>query len=179
MLFGCVQSPPTLPPVNQTRGGCAAVRLEFEPRHTGDVDASVALARQIETKRSGLLANSLPFTHNSRINGFGGIMPAVRSRSLQFGLMLATALSVSMWPAASEAYTPEQQAACTDDAFRLCGADIPDVDRVTACMARNQTQLSPGCRVYFKPPEPEPAIKAGMPLSIKPAASRKPVTAKE
>jgi hypothetical protein len=105
-------------------------------------------------------------------------MPAIRSRNFQFGLMLATALSVSLWAGTSEAYTPEQQAACTDDAFRLCGADIPDVDRVTACMVRNQTQLSPGCRAYFKP-EPEPAVRAGMPLSIKPAASRKPVTAKE
>jgi hypothetical protein len=92
--------------------------------------------------------------------------------------MLATALSVSMWPAASEAYTPEQQAACTDDAFRLCGAEIPDVERVGACMARKQDQLSPGCRVYFRP-ESESAVRAGMPLSIKPSASRKPVTAKQ
>jgi hypothetical protein len=65
-------------------------------------------------------------------------MVAVRSRNFGFGLMLATALSVSLWPATSEAYTPEQQAACSDDAFRLCSADIPDVDRVTACMVRKQ-----------------------------------------
>ena len=109
----------------------------------------------------------------------GGIMVAVRSRNFGFGLMLATALSVSMWPATSEAYTPEQQAACSDDAFRLCGADIPDVDRVTACMVRKQDQLSPGCQVYFRPSEPEPPVRAGMPLSIKPAASRKPVSVKQ
>jgi hypothetical protein len=128
-----------------------------------------------------VLANSLPFTHNSQLNGSGGIMFTVRSRKFQLGLMLATTLSVSMWSAASEAYTPEQQAACSDDAFRLCGADIPDVDRVTACMVRKQDQLSPGCRVYFKSSEPEraPAMRAGMPLSIKPAASRKSATAKE
>jgi hypothetical protein len=46
-------------------------------------------------------------------------------------------------------------------------------------MARKQDQLSPGCRIYFKPSEPEPAVRAGMPLSIKPSASRKPVTAKQ
>jgi hypothetical protein len=125
-----------------------------------------------------LLANSLPFTHN-HINGFGGIMVAVRSRNFGFGLMLATALSVSLWPAASDAYTPEQQAACSDDAFRLCGADIPDVDRVTACMVRKQDQLSPGCQVYFRPSEPEPAVRAGAPLNIKPAVSRKPVSARQ
>jgi len=86
--------------------------------------------------------------------------------------MLATTLSVSMWSAATEAYTPEQQAACSDDAFRLCSSEIPDVDRVTACMVRKQDQLSPGCRVYFKSSQAEPAVRAGMPLSIKPAASR-------
>jgi hypothetical protein len=107
------------------------------------------------------------------LNGFGGIMFAVRFRNLQFGLMLATALPVSLWPAASEAYTPEQQQACSDDAFRLCSSDIPDVDRVTACMIRKQDQLTPGCRVYFKPSEPEPAVRAGMPLSLSPAAERK------
>ena len=98
-------------------------------------------------------------------------MFAAGSRKFQFGLMLATAFSVSMWPAASQAYTPEQQAACSDDAFRLCSSEIPDVDRVTACMVRNRIQLSPGCRVYFKP-QHAPAVRAGMPLSIKPATSR-------
>src|ERR1700738_613744 len=129
--------------------------------------------------RSHLLANPDPFAHTSHVRGFGGIMLAVGSRNFQFGLMVATALSVSMWPAASEAYTPEQQAACSDDAFRLCGADIPDVDRVTACMVRKQDQLSPGCRVYFRPSEPEPAVRAGVPLNIKPAASRKPVSERQ
>lgn len=102
-------------------------------------------------------------------------MLAVRSRKFQLGLMLATALSVSLWPVASRAYTPEQQQACSDDAFRLCSAEIPDVDRVTVCMARNKSQLSPGCRVFFRP-EPELAATpgaAGRPLSIKPDASRK------
>jgi hypothetical protein len=113
-------------------------------------------------------------------NASGGFMFAIRSRNFRLGLMLATALLVSIWPAASRAYTPEQQQACTDDAFRLCSADVPDVDRVTACMVRNKSQLSPGCRVYFRP-DPEPAVTpvaAGRPLSIKPASSRKPVNAK-
>ncbi len=105
-------------------------------------------------------------------NVLGEAMFAAGSRSFQFGLMLATTLSVSMWSAATEAYTPEQQAACSDDAFRLCSSEIPDVDRVTACMVRKQDQLSPGCRVYFKSSQAEPAVRAGMPLSIKPAASR-------
>ena len=103
-------------------------------------------------------------------------MPAFRSGNFQFGLMLATALSLAMLPTASEAYTPEQQQACSDDAFRLCSAEIPDVDRVTACMILKKAQLSPGCQVFFRP-DPEDAVTpvaAGRPLRIGPAASRKP-----
>jgi hypothetical protein len=107
-------------------------------------------------------------------------MLAFRSGNFQFGLMLATAFSCSMLPTAGRAYTPEEQQACSDDAFRLCGAEIPDVDRVTVCMIRNKSQLSPGCRVFFRP-EPESAVTpvaAGRPLSISPAASRKPGSVK-
>jgi hypothetical protein len=109
-------------------------------------------------------------------------MIVVRSRNFRFGLMLATALSVAMLPTAGEAYTPEQQQACSDDAFRLCSAEIPDVDRVTVCMVRNKSQLSPGCRVYFGPEPEVTPVAAGRPMSIKPAprkpGSAKPVNAK-
>ena len=104
----------------------------------------------------------------------------VRSRIFQFGLMFATALSWSLLTAVAQAYTPEQQQACTGDAFRVCGDAIPDVDRVTACMIRNKSQLSPGCRAFFRPvPEPELAPAAARrPVSLRPAAARKPVAAK-
>ena len=107
-------------------------------------------------------------------------MFAVRSRSFQLGLTFATALTFSMLPTLGRAYTPEQQQACSDDAFRLCSADIPDVDRVTVCMIRNKAQLSPGCRVYFRSgPEAEATpVAAGRPLSIKPATAQKPASAK-
>jgi hypothetical protein len=109
-------------------------------------------------------------------------MLAVRSRKFQFGLMLATALAVSTLPAAGQGYSQEQQQACTPDAMRLCGAYVPDVDRITVCMIQNKSQLSPGCRAHFRP---EPArssaaasVNAGRPLSITPATARKPVSAK-
>ena len=99
---------------------------------------------------------------------------AVRSGDFRFSLLLAMTLSCSMWPAAGRAYTPEEEQACSGDAFRLCGPEIPDVDRVTACMVRRQSQLSPGCRVYFRS-EPEVVpVAAGKPLSIRPAKFRKP-----
>ena len=106
-------------------------------------------------------------------------MLAARSRKFQLGLMVATALSISMWSEASRAYTPEEQQACSGDAMRICGAEIPDVERITACMIANKAQLSPGCRVYFRDPAPEAApVNAGRPLSIRPVTSRKPVGAK-
>jgi hypothetical protein len=96
----------------------------------------------------------------------GGIMFAFAARpgDFQFSLLLAMALCFLMWPAASWAYSAEEQQACTGDAFRLCSAEIPDVDRVAACMARKQSQLSPGCRVYFRA---GPPVAVGRPLSIR------------
>ena len=105
-------------------------------------------------------------------------------RSFHHGLMLVTALTVSLLsvlflPTVGKAYTPEQQQACTGDAFRLCGSDIPDVDRVTVCMIRNKSQLSPGCRAFFRPgPEPVAAAPAGRPMAIRPVTSRKSSNAK-
>lgn len=109
-------------------------------------------------------------------------MTSIGSSKFQVGLMLATALSVSLLATAASAYTQEQQAACTNDAFQFCGPEIPDVDRVTACMIRNQARLSPGCRAHFRP-EPSPveatAAPAGRPMSIKPATARKAVSTRK
>jgi hypothetical protein len=35
------------------------------------------------------------------------------------------------------------------DAFRLCSAEIPSIDRITACMGQHRSQLSPACRAQF------------------------------
>jgi len=107
-------------------------------------------------------------------------MSVVRSGKFQLGLMLATALSISLWPAITQAYSPEQQQACTPDAMRLCGAYVPDVDRITVCMIQNKSQLSPECRAHFRPESATDvtSVNAGKPLSIKPATARKPVSAK-
>jgi len=47
--------------------------------------------------------------------------------------------------------TMEQQMACTPDVFRLCGEQIPDVDRIVACLRQNTPQLSGPCRAAFEP----------------------------
>jgi hypothetical protein len=105
-------------------------------------------------------------------------MSAVRFSNFQLGLWLATALSCSVLPTAGHAYTPEEQQACSGDAFRLCGPEIPDVDRVTVCMIRNKSQLSPGCRVFFRDDPVATPVAAGRPVNIRPPTERRPVRAK-
>jgi hypothetical protein len=86
-----------------------------------------------------------------------GCMFAIRSGNFQISLMLATAVAVLVLQTAAEAYTPEGQQACTGDAFRLCSAEIPNVDRVRACLHRNKAQLSPGCRGFISAGAHRPA----------------------
>ena len=91
-------------------------------------------------------------------------MFVIRFTQLQLGSILATSFAFAMLPSAGYGYTPEEQQACSGDAFRLCSSDIPDVDRITACMIRNKSQLSPGCRVFFRAgPKPETAPGAAAP----------------
>jgi hypothetical protein len=99
-------------------------------------------------------------------------MSSIRSSHFQLGLMFATTLSLSMLlgPVAARAYTADEQQACSGDAFALCSAEIPDVERVTVCMVRNKSRLSPACRVYFRPDAEEARPAAGRPLSIRPSA---------
>jgi hypothetical protein len=95
-------------------------------------------------------------------------------RNFQLGPTLAVALTLSILPTVGHAYTPEEQQACQPDAFRLCSSEIPDVDRVTACMVAKKSQLSPQCRAFFRSgPEPSEAARApaGRPMSIKPATT--------
>ncbi|MGA7811228.1 hypothetical protein [Bradyrhizobium sp.] len=70
--------------------------------------------------------------------------------------MLACCLAT--WPAASHAFTQEdQRRLCTGDVFRLCSSEIPDVERITACMRRQRASLSDGCRSVFGKPSQQSA----------------------
>jgi len=78
-------------------------------------------------------------------------MKVIGKWKIRFGFGLAAAVLTSIVATSAFAYTPEEQQACQGDAFQFCGPEIPDVDRVTACMVRNKARLSPGCRQYFRP----------------------------
>jgi hypothetical protein len=92
-------------------------------------------------------------------------------RNFALGATAAVALSLSLLPTAGHAYTQEEQQACQPDAFRLCSSEIPDVDRITACMIARRSQLSPECRRFFR--AGPAAAPAGRPTSIKPATTHK------
>ena len=47
--------------------------------------------------------------------------------------------------------TAQQREACAPDVFRLCKQEVPDVDKIVACMERQQEKLSAACRVVFTP----------------------------
>jgi hypothetical protein len=50
--------------------------------------------------------------------------------------------------------TPEQRAACEEEAKYLCANYIPDEQQITACMVRNVHSLSPKCRAMFEKKKP-------------------------
>ncbi len=100
-------------------------------------------------------------------------MAFARSTIRNCQLLIATTLTLGMLTTVSQAYTQEQQQMCTGDAMRLCGAEIPDVDRVTACMVRQRASLSDGCKAVFRyePPAAQPVSYAP---SAKPAKAAEP-----
>ena len=70
---------------------------------------------------------------------------------LGFAIVMGCGITVQS-TAFSQEYrgTWEQQMACTPDVWRLCGAQVPDVDRIVACLRRNTPQLSGQCRAVFE-----------------------------
>lgn len=63
-----------------------------------------------------------------------------------FGVWMTTALCCGSAGARDRPVPVEARQACTPDAFRLCGAHIPDEDAVAACLKANIQRLSVQCR---------------------------------
>lgn len=65
--------------------------------------------------------------------------------------------------------TMEQQMAWTPDVWRLCSDQIPDTNRIVACLQQNTPQLSSACRAVFQsnnqaqPQQPAPRNRATPP----------------
>ncbi len=107
--------------------------------------------------------------------GFAGIA------NVKNGMLAAFVVAFAAFPDKSHAYSEEQERLCTGDAMRLCSAFIPDVDRITACMASQRSQLSPGCRAVFHAPAAQQATpvatwvaKPARPKTVRVVARSKP-----
>jgi hypothetical protein len=64
------------------------------------------------------------------------------------GLALAASFS-AVTSTSGFAFSAEAQSMCTGDAFRLCSSEIPNIPKITACMMKQRTSLSSGCRAVM------------------------------
>jgi hypothetical protein len=102
----------------------------------------------------------------------------MRTCRILLGLALSIGSSIAVLnPAFSQQQHPgtmEQQLACTPDVFRLCGEQIPDVNRIVACLRQNTPQLSGPCRAVFESNAntPDPAAPHRRDDGFKPYAQR-------
>jgi hypothetical protein len=96
-------------------------------------------------------------------------MAFARSTIRNCQLLIATTLALGMLTSVSQAYTQEQEQMCAGDAMRLCGSEIPDVDRVTACMIQKRASLSDGCKAVFRHEPAAPATPVSYAPSAKPS----------
>jgi hypothetical protein len=95
--------------------------------------------------------------------------------AIRFGLVLMSTLAAVLFTGIAHAYSPEQQQACSGDAMRLCGSELPNIERITACMIAKRSALSPGCRVYFRSSAPS---ARGRQVRMAPVAAHRRVSIK-
>jgi hypothetical protein len=71
-------------------------------------------------------------------------------RTSKIALLFAIACAATAVSASPTlAFSSEAQQMCTGDAMRLCGHEVPNIPRITACMTRNRAHVSPGCRAVM------------------------------
>ena len=78
------------------------------------------------------------------------------------GILLAAATALSATTAAVSE-TPEERQGCIGDAFQFCQKEIPDRNRVFACLTGNRNVISAACHAViapYLPPDPQPKGKS-------------------
>jgi hypothetical protein len=79
-------------------------------------------------------------TNNSRMRGWEDLMKAQLAIAVAF---------LAFVPVSANAFSQQDQQACMNDAFTICGHAIPDQSRVTACMIQNYSRVSAPCRAVM------------------------------
>ncbi len=67
-----------------------------------------------------------------------------------YALLAASLVALGAVTAAHAATQDDQAKACRGDAMHFCAADIPNREKITACMKQHLDELSPPCRAMFK-----------------------------
>ena len=71
-------------------------------------------------------------------------------RTSRVALLAATAFAaIAFSSGAGPASASDAQQMCSGDAMRLCGHEIPNIQRITACMHKQRANVSPGCRAVM------------------------------
>jgi hypothetical protein len=102
-----------------------------------------------------------------------GRIREMRAKRIALGVAISACAIVAPGAAHAQEYrgTLEQQMACTPDVWRLCSDQVPDVNRIVACLRLNTPQLSNGCRAVFDSgsASPPPAPRGGRTIQPRPA----------
>lgn len=82
-------------------------------------------------------------------------------RSITIASRFAAALMLLFTATMSHAASRDEQTkACKGDAIHFCSSEIPNKEKITACMKTHYQELSPGCKTMFRKPGPG-AAKGG------------------
>jgi hypothetical protein len=68
--------------------------------------------------------------------------------------ILASALASGL-PTSAAAETQADRDACIGDVMSLCSQFIPDRDKITACLRKDLSKLSPACHAVMTRPAPK------------------------
>jgi hypothetical protein len=68
----------------------------------------------------------------------------------KFFAVLLALMSIGSGVAFAASSEQDEDKACRSDAFRLCSSEIPDKDKIEACMKQHYDQLSPPCKKMFQ-----------------------------
>ena len=102
--------------------------------------------------------------------------PTRSSSAAIFGIAALLVVTAGAALADEHPGTLEQQLACTPDVFKFCGSEIPDTDRIVACLRQNTAQLSNSCRSVFESNASMPSASAVPPTPATPNRSQQPRT---
>ncbi len=74
----------------------------------------------------------------------------MESRSIRIRACMAALLMGLSWALAGHAATEEEEDhACRGDAFHFCASDIPNKEKIAACLKQHYSELSPPCKSMF------------------------------